>query len=251
MKTRKAEQLARLVHYIAGRHPDEFGLVTDRDGFIPVGDLLKVLQEEGWHGVRRVQLETLSYHLGRSVIEFKDHLVRAVDRSRIAAGNDEVDGPRQLYAPVRRRAYEAVLQQGLPPQAHTGKVVLYTARELAQRVGKRRDANPLIVTVAVPCAVRHGHHFRPFGQHIFLSDALPSACCQLPRAPQMFKRRDTEKQSAPAPIAKTPGSYVVDSDPLATVSPSPKSAEHRHKSKAWKKKRQQERQWKKHRNRYG
>ena len=65
MRIRESQQLARFIQYVLGHRPDEFGLVTDGRGFTPVADLLKVLQEEGWHQVRRNHLDTLSYHLGK------------------------------------------------------------------------------------------------------------------------------------------------------------------------------------------
>ena len=83
MSIQKAEQLARFIQYAIGRCPDEFGLVTDVQGFIPVSDLLKVAHEEGWHHTRRNHLETLSYHLEQPLLEIKEHLVRVVDRSRL------------------------------------------------------------------------------------------------------------------------------------------------------------------------
>mgnify|MGYP002064141397 CR=1 FL=1 len=52
-KNKKTHGLSKLLTYVLERKPDEFGLVPDADGFIPVADLLKVAKEEGWHRVRR------------------------------------------------------------------------------------------------------------------------------------------------------------------------------------------------------
>jgi putative RNA 2'-phosphotransferase len=244
MKLRKAEQLARLIHYMAGRHPDTFGLVPDGQGFIPVAEMLKAIQEEGWSGVRRKDLTVLSYHLGRPVMEFQDHLVRASDRSRIDELREPDEYPGLLYAPVRRRAYETVKQHGLRPHGHPGKVVLYATRELARRVGRRKDAEPVIVTVAVKQSQGMGKTFQQFGENIFLTDALPPECCQLPRPPQILKRQAKEPPVAPKPTPKTPGSYIVDMEPLGESQARGTPGDHRRKTKAWKKDRRRARQWK-------
>ena len=48
-RQQRQESLARLLVYILCRRPDEFGLVLDATGRLPVRELLWALaQEEGW-----------------------------------------------------------------------------------------------------------------------------------------------------------------------------------------------------------
>jgi putative RNA 2'-phosphotransferase len=247
MSMHKAKQLARFIQYAIGRCPDEFGLVTDLQGFIPVSDLLKVAHEEGWHHTRRNHLETLSYHLGQPLIEFKDHLVRVVDRSRLDGLRETANCPKLVYAPIRRRAYETVLQHGLRPQGHTGQVVLFADQGLAQKVGRRRDSDPVIVTVQVQRALARGHVFRQFGERLYLTDTLPAESCRLPRPPQTSRRHEKAQPEAP-PSAKTPGSFTLDIEPLVNDLYPGKSRERERRSKDWKKERQRARRLKVDRN---
>lgn len=247
MSIQKTEQLARFLQYAIGRCPDEFGLVTDDQGFTSVADLLKVAQEEGWHHIRRNHLDTLSYHLQQPIIEIKDHLIRAVDRSRLDGLRETANYPKLVYTPIRRRAYETVLQHGLRPQGHTAQVVLFADQRLAEKVGQRRDAEPIIVTVHVQNALKRGHFLRQFGERLYLSGKLPADCCRLPRPPQSLKQREKEPAAAP-PTPKTPGSFTLDSDPLVDGPYPGKSSGRDRKAKDRKKERQKARRWKEGRN---
>ena len=192
MRIKESQQLARFIQYVLGHRPDEFGLVPDADGFIPVADLLKVAKEEGWHRVRRHDLAHISQQLNQPVLEIRDHLVRAVNRSRLDRYRETADGPKLLYASIRRRAYESVLQHGLKPHGHISQVILCAAENLAEKIGRRRDSAPIIVTVHVHSARQCGVAFRQFGDGLYLADHLPASCCRLPRRPRgpsRFRRR--------------------------------------------------------------
>ena len=248
MDSKRVAQLARFIQYMTGRRPDEFGLVTDDQGFLPVNEVLQVLHNEGWPHVRRNHLETLDFHLGKPTLEIRAHLLRARDRSRLVPLRETATLPKLLHVPVRRRAYESVLQHGIHPQGHTGKVVLFADPDLAQKVGQRRDPQPVIVTVNVQTARDHGGAFKQFGETIFLADQLPSACCRLPRPPKAVRPRETE-QALAAVVPKTPGSFILTLDPLEDKSPGKQPGARRQGSKEWKKERRQARRWKENRNR--
>lgn len=248
MSIQKTEQLARFIQYVIGRCPDEFGLVTNDQGFTPVADLLKVAHEEGWHHIRRNHLDTLSYHLQQPHIEIKDHLIRAVDRSRLDGLRETATYPKLVYAPIRRRAYETVLQHGLRPQGHTGQVVLFADQRLAEKVGQRHDAEPIIVTVHVQNALKGGHVIRQFGERLYLSGKLPADFCRLPPPKKTLKQNEKEPPVAPPPTPKTPGSFTLDIDPLVDGPYPGKSSGRDRRSKDWKKERQKARRWKENRN---
>ena len=243
IQSKKIAGMARFIRYMLGRRPDEFGLVADAHGFIPLADVLKALHEEGWHHLRRNHLTTLSHHLGEPVLEIAAHLVRAVDRSRLRDLRTATTCPKLAYAPIRRRAYETVLQHGLRRQGHTGQVVLFTEQQLAQRVGLRGDAEPSIVTVNTQNALKLGCHFRPFGEHILLADPLPPDCCRLPRPPKTRQRQEQNPAPAP-PVPKTPGSFLVDMAPLADTPSPEKAGGRKRRERDRKKERRQARRWK-------
>ena len=72
------KKLAKLLDYILGRRPDEFGLVTDSDGFIKIKEVLKALsEEEGLTYVRRAHLDEILITLPDPLIEIADNSIRA------------------------------------------------------------------------------------------------------------------------------------------------------------------------------
>jgi len=248
MSIQKTEQLARLIQYVIGRRPDEFGLVPDTRGFIPVADVLKVLHDEGWRKVRRGDLETMNYHLGAPTVDIEAHLLRAHDRSGLEGLREDAAPPKLLYAPIRRRAYEKVAQHGLGPQGHTDKVVLFAEHDLAVKVGQRRDAQPVVVTVNVEQASEQGLLFTSFGERIFLTESLPVECCRLPRPPKTLKMAE-DKEPVPVPTPKTPGSFILEMEPFLEKAPPGKAKSRKHgSSKEWKKERRKARRWKEGRN---
>jgi len=243
MDLKKVEQLARFIQYVIGHRPDEFGLVADDQGFLPVRDVLRVLQDEGWSHIRRNHLETLDYHIGKATIEIQAHLLRARDRSRLADLHLAATPPKLLHAPIRRRAYEAVLQHGLRPQGHLNQVVLFSDPEFAQKVGQRRDAQPVIVTVNVQTAIEQGCRFQPFGKSIFMTEQLPAACCRMPRPPKAAKPHAVEPPP-PDPAPKTPGSFLLSIDPVENGAAPKRPPRGRRGAKDWKRERRKARRWK-------
>ena len=62
-KHRSLEQLAKIISYILGRNPAEFGLVPDSDGFVKIKEFLKALsEEEGLKYVRTSNINANPYH---------------------------------------------------------------------------------------------------------------------------------------------------------------------------------------------
>ena len=232
---KNAKQFARLLHYILGFRPDEFGLLPDPSGYVPLKDLLKVLHEEQWRHVRPHHLQALRYTLPDAGIEIDGPLIRARARGRLPLPSAVGRLPKELYAGVRRKAYRAVAQNGLVPTTADGKVQLFAAHELAQRVGRRRDAEPLIVTVQTTVARRVGVAFERFGENLYLADRIPAACCRLPAAPKALRATPAPQEKPPAE-PPTAGSFALDWNRVNASAPAPQSSGR--KSKHWRRERQ-------------
>jgi putative RNA 2'-phosphotransferase len=232
---KNAKQFARLLHYILGFRPDEFGLLPDPNGYVTLKDLLKVLHEEQWRHVRPHHLQALRYTLPDAGIEIDGPLIRACARGRLPLPSAVGRLPKELYAGVRRKAYRAVAQNGLAPPTASGKVLLFAAHELAQRVGRRRDAEPLIVTVQTTVARRVGVAFERFGANLYLADRIPAACCRLPAAPKALRATPAPRGKPPAE-PPTAGSFALDWNRVNASAPAPQPSNR--KSKHWRRERQ-------------
>ena len=148
-KAKSPQSLAKLITYILGRRPDEFGLVTDTEGFVKIKELLKaVTEEEGWKYVRRSHLDEIQYSLPESPFEISGQQIRAKHRDQLARPNPVSKLPKLLFTSIRRRAYRSVLDKGIFPTGYY-QVVLSSSRDLAERIGKRSDQDPVMLSVQV------------------------------------------------------------------------------------------------------
>ncbi len=239
---KNANQLAKILQYILGRRPDEFGLLPDDRGYVRVKELIKVLHEEKWHQVHPGHLETLPLHVPKPGIEMDGNRIRACTRDRLPALSAAPVVPKQLFSGVRRKAYEVTQREGLVPQTHPTKVLLYADWELALRVARRRDAEPVIVTVQTTVAQRTGIDFMRFGETIYLADGIPAGCCRLPRRPKRAAAARSAREAQIPQPPPTPGSYMVDRGRLEqNAVPAKRSPR---KSKNWRRERQRRRRMK-------
>jgi putative RNA 2'-phosphotransferase len=209
-KRKDPKQLQKLMSYVLGRQPDEFGLVLDEDGFVRVKDLIKAISEEpGWGYVRKS-------HINEVLIAFRENPFLLEDDRIKVAGPDEgvstvtgVMPPKLLYHCVRRKAYPVVCQKGIVPMGQH-HVFLATSEELALRIGKRRDPKPVLLTVQARNASEGGVKFSRQGELIYIVDHVPVAYFSGPPLPK-------EKKEGAKPTKETlrtsdtmPGSFTLD-----------------------------------------
>jgi len=167
----RLEALGKLMAYILAYRPDEYGLLPDEEGFVSLKALRQAIgEEEGWGFVRESHLQEIALTDPKKRFEIRDGRIRATFKEAPALPGERVDPPKILYYSCRRRAYPVILKRGLLPEGYPW-VVLAESRELAERMGKRRDPQPLVLEVHAKRAsagTRHG----PAGR----SRAMKSAC---------------------------------------------------------------------------
>lgn len=209
-KNNQTAQLAKNLAYLLGRRPDEFGIVTDSEGFVKIKDLLKALREEkDLRYVRRGHLEEILFALPDAPIEILTDRVRAKDRSHLQPQTPAEKLPKLLYICVRRKAYPVVLENGIsfigrPP------AVLSSDRGMAERIGRRNDASPVLLTVSVQQAREAGARFFSAGGTLYLTERVPPGCFTGPPPAKVHEAPPSrEDRSAPA-AAEYPGSYFPD-----------------------------------------
>jgi len=226
---KSSKRLAKLLTYVLGRQPDEFGLVLDDNGYVRVKELLKaVCEEDGWKHVRRRHLEEILITLPNPPVTMEQGHIRAVDGSHLPRPEAATDPPKQLYHCVRRRAYPHVREKGIRPPKEE-PVCLAADQEMALRIGRRKDAEPVLVTVHVSRAGHHGITFQRYGSGLYLSGSIPADCLTGPSLP---KPKTKDEKPAPEP-PPPPGRFFLEPDPQ-------KRAEKRFRRKkeiAWKKER--------------
>jgi putative RNA 2'-phosphotransferase len=203
-------QLAKLIAYILERRPDEFGLVLDADGFIKVKELLKALHEEqDWKHVRRSHLDEILITFSDPPFELLNNFIRANQRQHLPKLEHASALPKLLFTCIRRKAYSHVSAKGIYPTIYP-RVILSAYRDLAERMGRRLDPHPILLTVQVQPSRQKGIVYYQAGESLFLADFIPPDCFQGPPLPKekppVKKAAQTERPAEP----KMPGSYFID-----------------------------------------
>ena len=204
------KKLSRFIATILGRSPDEFGLVPDEQGFVTIKELLKAITEEqGWRHVRRAHLNEVLLSLRAPDFEIVDRRIRATDRSRLPGICRANDLPKLMYTCVRRRAYPVAIEKGLSA-GPGGRIVLTAEKSLAERIGRRRDRQPVCITVQVENSLAQGVVFDRCGARLFLADFIPSACMSGPPLPKEKRPGDKEKTAPPPMVPTAAGTIELD-----------------------------------------
>jgi len=207
-----------MLAYVLGRRPDEFGLIPDAEGFVRIKDLLKALhEEEGWGYVSLSQLNEVLLSVPGAPFEIRQNDIRSVDRNTPDLRVLARELPKLLYACIRRRAYPHVHAEGIHPSSHP-RVVLVADRVLAERLGRRIDPDPVILTVNVRCACEAGVVFDPSGEGLFLADHIPPDCFSGPAVPRE-KPSDTGKPTPENGVSRPtmPGGFPLDMEKAASA----------------------------------
>lgn len=204
------EKLSKLLAYALGRSPDEFGLVLDADGFIKIKELLKALhEEEGWGYVRKAGIDEILYSISSPPIEVVADRIRAVQREHLNERCFEPDPPALLYTCVRQRAYPNTLKKGVNPMGRR-HVLLSSEKNLALRLGKRCDPEPVLLAINVDQAQDRGCLFLRASERLFICRHIPEGSFSGPALPKEKKAVPPKEKQKTPPRSATPGSYFPD-----------------------------------------
>jgi putative RNA 2'-phosphotransferase len=209
-RQKSLKRLAKLITYALGRKPAEFGLFLDPNGFVKLKEFLKAIhQEDGLKYVRRSHIEEILISQPNPPIEIKANLIRARNRDKLPRSAPAQNLPKLLYTCVRRKAYPVVFQKGIVPSGHH-RVVLSSCRNLAERIGKRIDSKPVLLTVQTQKSIDQGLVFYTAGQDLFSAESIPKDCFTGPPLPQQkivtVKQEIAEEHKG----QHFPGSYFID-----------------------------------------
>jgi putative RNA 2'-phosphotransferase len=205
---RNLKKLANFISYILGRRPDEFGLLPDNEGFVKIKSLLSAVnEEEGFKYVRRFHLGDIISSLPDSPIEIKESMIRAKNIENLPKQVIAVNPPKLLYTCVREKAYTFVLEKGIHPVGGE-RVLLTQTKELADKIGKRFDQSPVLLTVHVRKAIDAGITFYSSGE-LYCSDIIPPAYFTGPPPPKQKEEPIPSDKHKESDTKFIPGSYIL------------------------------------------
>jgi putative RNA 2'-phosphotransferase len=180
----KIDQFAKLSAYMLGRHPDEFGLVLNADGYIKIKDFLKAVNEiDGWRHIRQHHINEILLIIPNPPFEVDQSIIRARDRGFLPRPAYNEMPPKFLYTCIRHQSYPAVAEKGIHPSFHS-QVICTINQELSEKIGNRRDHQPVLLTIHTKKATDRGIKFHQYGELIYLSDFIPADCFTGPPLPK-------------------------------------------------------------------
>lgn len=186
--------------YVLRHRPDEFGLVLDQEGFVPIKELLQAMKEEdGWTYLRMNHIEEVLRGDERERFEFEENRIRARYGHSLPVRFHEgsVVPPSILYHGTRNKAYPHIMEEGLRPMGRQ-YVHLSASEGLALRIGKRHDPRPVLITVQALRAHEEGISFYRPNELIYLTESLAPKFLSGPPLPKDIPPKK-EKPSQPKP----------------------------------------------------
>lgn len=229
------KKLSRMLAYVLGQHPDEFGLWPDTQGYIKIKDLLAALsEEEGWSFVRQAHLQEFVRASQGDTFEIAGNLIRlAPAESRLGLGPyPPGQPPTLLYFAARQKSYPAIFKHGLRPTDREF-VPLCTTPELALRLAKRRDPKPILLTIQAAQALEAGVEFLACLERFFLVSGLEPRFFVNPPQPRPEEAPNKPAKPQRPSQAPTPGSFMLEPEHLAQE----KWREKGNKKESWKRER--------------
>lgn len=200
----KQDSLEKLLRYILGSRPDEFGLHPDEAGYVPMKSLLAALHdEEGWRGVREGQITMLANQPGgQSPFEIDGPSVRLKPEFSAlppeAPAADQL--PKTLHLPLKPTAWPVISERGLFPKTGESVTRLWADPEMARKIGLRLSPNPVMVTVRATAARQAGADFTPYSELLWLTGEVPARFLSGPPVPPKEEEPPTRRvKEAPEP----------------------------------------------------
>ena len=208
---RKVAHLNRLLNYILGNKPDEFGLVPDKEGYISLKELLKAINEEpNMAYVRESHIREVLLHNRDGFFEITEKKIRSIKRNFTPVDKDHnrVHPPKTLYKGIKRKTYPFILKSGLLPGSKE-HIVMTKDKDLAIRIAHRLDQKPIILEIKAGVAAENGIPFFLFGDSIYLADKIP---VQLISGPPLPKELPSKKETGEKEREIIAGSFILQAE---------------------------------------
>lgn len=205
--------LAKLMTYMLGNDPTEFGLVPDKDNRFKIRDVLKALHDtDDFRNIREGDFKELAITTDKPAIAMEDGFIWATDISRLVAKKPAENPPKILYTAVRSRSHAHILREGVLPVG-APYVLLSPHKDMALKIGRRIDNEPLLLEVKPYACMDEGIVINEVGG-LFIADYLPVTGFNAPPLPkeQPAKPKTAKPKTQPEPPkpALNAGSFFLD-----------------------------------------
>ncbi|MDR1546809.1 MAG: hypothetical protein LBU12_08925 [Deltaproteobacteria bacterium] len=203
------DNLEKMLRYALGVAPDEFALLPDAEGFVPLKELLAALRaEDGFRslGEGRI-LEVLNRPGDESPLEARGAFIRL--KPALAQLPPELPPnlpkPKILHLGLKPSAWAHASVHGLKPRPSEPAIRLFPDRQAARKAASRFCPEPTMIAVSVRLAEAQGAVLTPYSERMWLTDALKPEALTGPPVPA--KPVEAERTSPPS-AAPSPGLYA-------------------------------------------
>jgi len=179
--------------YMLGHRPYEFGILPDAEGFVTYKELLQSLHEEaGWGYVRQGNINEVLMGEDRLFYESDAGKIRVIDRRWTFNDPGKIQLPSKiLYTGIRRKAHPVIMDKGLRI-IEGSYYILSPDRNMAERIGRRHDPQPVLLEIMADAAQREGLLLHSFGD-LFLTREIPVRFLAGPPVPKSVIKAKEEK----------------------------------------------------------
>ena len=197
MDKRELKRLEKILFAMLGRQPDTFGIVLKEGGWISIKELHQGLMKEAGFSHITPRVLTQFFFLYRpEKFEWQENHVRV--RPELQSPDltiyNEVTPPKLLYVSIRPKAHAHVIARGLQSINNKKWILLSTEKEMALKIGKRRDKDPIIAKIMAFKSNKAGVVFRGAGKGMYLVESLDPQWMNIPPLPPV---REKDKHREP------------------------------------------------------
>ncbi len=191
MDNRDLKRLVKAIFAMLGQKPDAFGIVLDEGGWISTKELHQALMaEQGFPHITSKALRQFFPLYRPEKFEWQEDRVRVRPewQSPGLTIYKRIVPPEPLYVTIRPRAHAHVIAHGLRPGGNKRWIVLSTDKEMALRIGRRRDRDPIVAEILVLKACKAGLVFRRAGDLLYLVQELDPQWMNIPPLPSIHEK---------------------------------------------------------------
>ncbi len=209
MDKRELKRLEKILFAMLGRQPDAFGIVMDEGGWISIKELhLALMKETGFSHITPRGLTQFFFLYRPEKFEWQENHVRV--RPELQSPDltiyKEATPPELLYVSIRPKAHAHVIAHGLQSSNNKKWIVLSTEKEMALKIGKRRDKDPIIAEIMAIKSNKAGVVFRRAGKGLYLVKSLDPQWMNIPPLPPV---REKDKHREPKSSGAKPGGKKI------------------------------------------
>lgn len=169
-------KLSKEVSYALRHAPWEYELELDKNGWVPIDQLLQALRQSAeWKHVESDDLKNMIEKSKKKRHEIKGNSIRALYGHSVPMKieKEEAVPPKVLYHGTAHKFLPEIKKAGLSPMARQ-YVHLSEDIETAALVGKRKDQHPIILMINTENARGKGVKFYIGNEKVWLADRIPS-----------------------------------------------------------------------------